>query len=74
MTEADKNKLKEVNLLFEAVPSERLREHVTFLLMQYIINTPPGLLIIKTPQIAEDMEFLLMFIDKAGKEMKERVE
>jgi len=74
MTEADNNKLKELNLLFEAVPPERLREHVTFILMQYIINNPPGLLVTKTPQIAEDMEFLLIFIDKAGKAFKEQVE
>lgn len=59
--------LKEVQKLFSFVPPDQLTKSITYLLTQYFINSPADDLPKNTSELVQDVEFLLKFIDKVGK-------
>lgn len=55
--------MEEMDLLFRFASPDRLRKQVVFMFLQYLARTPTSELPDDTPNLAEDVWFLINFFD-----------
>jgi hypothetical protein len=60
------NTIKELDVLFEIVPPERLREHLTFIFFQYLSLTDKESLHPEFKELSENIYSLIKFLEETG--------